>query len=237
MTDSRMIPGLSLEPQDRGRGTSTTAKARFDKMDGLLESIYRASGLSGKLVWSGTGPNFVYTVDEGADLSDKITISTEFGNAKGMTFLDDIGDMVNVLYVAGADTGADRLIEMVYLGTVEPSGMARREGFLDASDCTTSAELIARGQEALISLGESISLEVDYTEGKTFVLGKDFDIGDTVTITYPGVVEVVSRIISSKEEFAPGQPPKVTLEISKEIPDLKSVMKIVKKDVAMAGRK
>lgn len=238
MTNPRVIPGLTLYPVDMQRGDSIIYKARFQMLDEVLESIGRTSGLGWKLEWTGSGLNFQFTVEEGADLSSTVTISTGFGNVRGYTFLNSIADMRNTLYVAGADEEGEvwtRPVTLVY-DTTEPEGWARREAFIDASDCVTSDEMTARGEEELATLGESVSLEVNYLEGDSFVIGQDFDLGDIVTVNYPDIVTVESRIISVTEEIAPGTVPKVTLGISREYPDLKSVVKGIRKSTSQAGR-
>lgn len=239
MTSPRVLDGVTLYPVDMYRGGTVTYIARFQMLDEVLEAIGRMSGLGWKLEWAGSGLNFQFVVEEGADLSGTITISTGFGNVKGFTFLNSIADMRNALYVGGNDEDGEvwtRPVTLVY-DTTEPSGWARREMFVDASDCTTTDEMTARGEEELATLGESVSLEVEYNESHSFVLGKDFDLGDIVTVSYPGIVSVESRIISVTEEIAPNTVSKVTLGISKEYPDLKSVVKSIRSSTSATRRR
>lgn len=106
-----------------------------------------------------------------------------------------------------------------------PQGWTRREKFVDASDCTTSALLSARGSETLATSAESISLDVGYFPSPTFTLGVHFKLGDLITATFEGVATVVSRIRSVTTTLD-SNGKVIALTIGKEAPDLISILKL-----------
>lgn len=234
---ARILTGLSLYSVDQERGSVVDYKARFQGLDEVLEDICRETGLSYKLYWSGSGLNFIFVVEEGVDRSDTVTLSTGFGNIEEFRFLNSILEMRNLLYVGDGVDAAARGVQEVYSLYTEPTGWARREQFIDARDLTTADQLVQRGREQLAVLGESVSLEVKYLENNSFVLGKDFDLGDTVTVVYPDIVTLVSRVISITQEISPERGLKRTLGIGKAYPDMRSIMKNLRRSTAAEVRK
>lgn len=236
-TANRPITGLTLYPSDLLRGGTIDHEARFEDIDTVLESIGLKSGLSYGVLWTESGLNFVFVVNEGVDRSASVTLSTGFGNVEEYNYLDSILKKKNLVYMGGTGTGASRVVQEAYAGVAEPSGWNRREAFVDASDCATTDELTSRGTEILEELAESTSLEVQYQEGGSFVLGTDFDLGDTISVVYPGIVSIVSRMITMTEIISPEYGLKRTLGVGKTYPDLKSVVKDIKKATSAEVRK
>ena len=224
---NRTIPGLSLELTNGGRGGTVKYQARFQYIDEICDAICQASdpNISYKFVHN-TGKLFVFTIREGRDKSS-ITLSTSWGNAAGHRYLQSLLNSRNILYVAGQDVAAARAIKIVYEGS-EPTGIDRREALIDARDLETDAELAIRGAERLNELAEEITLDVVYFDSGSFVYGDHFDIGDVITVVYEGVATVISRIVSVTEEVSyDGQ--RITLEIGKTYPDMKSIVKTMRK--------
>ncbi len=234
---NQIITGLSLYPVDEAKGSVVDFKARFQGIDEVLESICMETGLSYKLHWTGSGLNFVFTVKEGADVSSSVTMSPDFGNVERLNYLNSILDKKNLLYMGGEDEAELRTVITSYSTDSEPAGWARRELFVDARDCSSNDQLTQRAAEMLTELGESLTLEVEYRESNSFVLGTDFNLGDTVTVVYPDIVTMVSRVIMVTEEISPESGLRRTLGIGKAYPDLKSILKKLKKSTSAEVRK
>ena len=240
--DVRKITGLVLDEVTNttglaGTGPDIVYKARLQTIAEILEELSRMYSQSYRLEWSGSGLNFTFKILDGIDLSERVILSTEFGNVLSGAYLESIEDYRNLLYVGLAGEGELRPISTSYEGTTEPSGWDRHESFVDAPDLTTDAEVAARVLEELNTLQEMVSLDVEYFEGGTFRAGIDFDLGDTVTIVYPGVAVLTSRIIGMTTEIDPDFGKKVTLSIGKEYPDVKQVRKVQDRKIRDESRK
>ena len=231
---NRNITGLTLAAPGT-RGTTVDYSARFNILSDVLTDICKAAGLSCGLVWSGSGLNFVFTVYEGADVSASVVISPEFGNVATFQYLNSVLEMKNLLYVGGTGTDASRAVREVY-DTTEPTGWARREQFVEASDCADNAALDAKGAEVLATVGEETALEVSYLQSNTFIYGVDFDLGDIITVVFPDVAIVVSRIVTVTEEWDENGE-RITLGIGKKYPDLVSIMKQAKQAYSAQSRR
>lgn len=220
---SRNLAGITLEAVDSGRGSEVEYSARFNILSEVLYDICKSSGLSFRLVWSGTGLNFVFTPLEGSDVSASVVLSPEFGNVKSFQYLDSMMDTRNHLYLGGAGTDTGREMSEYY-ADVELTGWDRREAFIEASDCSGNEQLDAKGAETLETLGEEQALEVEYLSSPSFTYGDDFDLGDVIKVVFPGVVTVESRVVSVTEEWDENGE-RITLGIGREYPDRVSIAK------------
>lgn len=234
--NARILNGISLAAVDSGRGGNVSYSARFQNLIELQEDICNLSGLSYGLVWSGTkgDRSFTYTIYNGTDRSATVTLSPEFGNVREFAYKSTIADYITVVYVFGTGSGASRTVEVVY-DTTEPAGWNRYEETENASDLGTSALLIDRGNTILAEHGSEDSLETVFKESNAFAYESDFFVGDIVTVSYPDIVTVVSRIIGSIEEYD-GTGEKISLMLGKEKPDLISVIKRLKDDYRSSVR-
>jgi hypothetical protein len=194
---NRNITGLSLAA-DSGRGGTVYYSARFNPLNEVLYDICSVSGLSYGLTWSGSGLNFVFTIDEGADKTASVKLSPEFENVERLSYYSSIQDYKNLVYAGGTGLIDEREVQEVY-DTTEPTAWNRREVFAEASDCLDSDELDTRGASILANKKVATSFEVDYQESNTFVYGTDFAIGDTVSVVFPGLVTSEIQLVSVTE--------------------------------------
>jgi hypothetical protein len=126
-------------------------------------------------------------------------------NIESLEYLFSLLDSKTLAYVGGSGENASRVIESVYLSSTEPSGFNRREIFVDASNTADSAELTTAGQSELLQTAGSVSLTASLNSSFTSVQYQvDYDLGDTVTVEYPGVATVDATIISIVDEIVGG---------------------------------
>lgn len=232
---SRVITGLTLDGAPVADATSVTYSARFQVLTDILYDIATQTGLSYYLLWSGTGLNFTFKMRKGTDRSATVTISPDFDNVKSFNYLLTNAELRNTAYVGGIGTVNTRDVDIVYEGS-EPTGWSRRETWLEASDCLDTAAMLARGTSYLKTTGVQTVLEAVYNESNTFKYGTDFNLGDTITVVFPGIVTTTGQIVSATEKFD-GNGVLTTLTIGRVYPTLAGVMKTYQKQVSAQVRR
>lgn len=137
-------------------------------------------------------PSVEISFVEGRDVSDVVEFSTHFENLMGDNYENSTYDEANMAYVFGEGEGADR--KMVLINN-NLTGLARKELYVDARDIQSKdgsttltpaqyeAELIQRGLEKLSARSKILTLDgtIDVND-KLYTLGKDYRLGDIVTI-------------------------------------------------------
>lgn len=236
----RDMTGISLETvHSPALGAAIEYKARGQALTEVLYDHCKQSGLSWGLEWSGVDSEFVFTfcVYAGTDRSSgasKVTLSAEFGNVKAYDYLYSILDQRNLVYVAGDGDGASRTIAEISAGAA-PTGWTRRETFVDAKECTEADELAAKGAQVLEEKGATETLDFTFNHlSPSFVLGTDFNLGDTVVVEFPGVATMTSRIVSVTEKYdSSGK--SYDMAVGKAAPDLVSIIRAQNRRINSLG--
>lgn len=166
------------------------------------DSVLEEYGIAAKCVLQ--GDKFLYTIYSGVDRSvdntdgnDPVIFSKEFDNLTSSEYTRDDTTEKNVALIGGEGEGVDRFYTMI--GEAE-SGLQRREIFIDASsikkkykdaanveqtytDAQYTAMLAAKGKQdiAPLVITETLNGVIDGTNGN-FVYGRDFGLGDIVTV-------------------------------------------------------
>lgn len=109
---------------------------------------------------------------------------------------DDGTNYKNVGYVAGKGENEDRLITV--LGNM--SGFNRREVYIDLNNIEDIDELKTQGQKKLDTYKTIRSVEGKVYQIPNMTYGKDFFLGDIVTLESDGIYED-KRIIQAKEIY------------------------------------
>lgn len=120
--------------------------------------------------------------------NEKVIFSEEYGNLSDVRVSENDQLYYNVITVGGKN----QTDEMVYVtvGNTEAQGIERREAYLDATDVQaeemTEEQFIetlkARGNSALGGRSKSNSFECVVIPNWNFIYGKDYDIGDIITV-------------------------------------------------------
>ena len=235
----RVIPGLTLESEDPLTNGDAAADCDFPgRAQTLLETevgFQTSSGLSCDLFWIGmrdavgTRKKFEFRIIQSRDLSADVELSMDMGNVLSTKFKESTLGYRNCIYVAGTGDAAARTLVKVYDGT-EPTGWDRYEDYVDATDCTTTAELTQRGVETLTLKAGTRVLEFEFdTSSVSEKYGIDFRCGDFVTVVdYKYGVSMVDRITSVTTTWTKDGK-KISLGMGTAAPDLVKTMLIERK--------
>jgi len=221
----RNIPNLVIAT-NKIRGNTVKYSARFQAIAQVLEELSLVSGLGHEVNIDLDNKIFIFDVLEGKDLTagqsinSPVIFSPEFDNIRVLGYRESQLDTKNVAIVAGQGEAAERMIEIVGSG----SGINRREMFIDARDLEDAEGLIQRGNERLAELKETTVLEFETLPYSNFKYMQDYDLGDIVTINYPEIATMDSRIIEVTEEITTAGE-NYKLVVGKEYPDLISILK------------
>lgn len=228
---SRDIPNFVIAA-DQSRGLTVNGSARFQTVSEVLQDLSLASGLGYITSFDVDTKSFVFDVIEGKDrtfgngVNPVVIFSPEFDNIKSLTFRDSLMGLKNYAIVGGQGEGSARLIQAVGSAT----GLDRKEMFIDARDLTTGLE--QRGLERLSEYNEEIIMEFEHTQKGPFTYLVDFDLGDIVTVIYPGIVQMNSRIIEIIEYVEVDGGEKFSITVGNTFPDMALIFKRNQKNIA-----
>lgn len=240
----RSVSLMEIAP-DQGRGNIITTRARFQSVAQILESISLVGGLGYKTRYNIGLSKVIFEVIEGKDLTTSnginspVIFSPDYDNIKSLTFRDSVWGVKNVAVVAGQGEAEARTIVTVIDGA--PVGIDRKEVFVDSRDVEASptelAELAQKGNETLATTNIAAVMEFQHLQSGPFEYTKDFDLGDIVTVVYPDVAILNSRIIEVIEETTPELGNTFSLVVGNEIPDFISLIKRDRKNIENEVRK
>lgn len=147
-------------------------------------------------------------VDRSYEQSDLpyVIFSPEFDNIVTSKYLSSKKDFKNVAFAAGEGDGSDRRVVEVYSEEDAPSGLDRREMYVDAGtvSSTTSdgqiqdeeylSQLAAAGTDELAKSSSTTYFEGEVDSSRQFVFGVDFGIGDIVQLRNEYGIEGRARV-------------------------------------------
>lgn len=189
----------------------TLAKINKQKTGGsvmeFLSELGEAYNLGFEVSFNPRGKNMLFAVIKGSDRSinnsegnKRVIFSESLNNLSTAKYSYNDSDYRNVTFVAGEATDEGRTTTLVFEGNVEKQGFERRELFVDARDLqsevvdaeeeTKMSEeeyieiLITRGEEKLAECKKVNSLEAEVRNDADtiFIYGRDYFLGDIVTI-------------------------------------------------------
>jgi len=205
---NRNIASLIIA-SDNLKGVDTTATARYTYTADKLEELAKYADLGWDIYLDLANKKYSFDVHTGNDLSATQNVlppaifSTEFDNVNTKKLTIDFSNHKNVGVVGGAGDGASRLIATVFDGA-EPSGLNRKEVFIDANDVITNTggELTQRGLQKLVEYKKSEAFDVTILP-INLSYDIDFAFGDIVTII-DGSTVYNKRIIEVNEVYESG---------------------------------
>ncbi len=134
-----------------------------------------------------------------------VIFSPEFENLLTTEYKCEMQGYKNVALVAGEGEGLQRKTAATYMGTKEPSGLTRRELFVDARDVSTNngevteAEyeklLIAKGTDNLTQNMIQESFEGATETTLSYTLNEDYFLGDIVQVINEYGISATPRIL------------------------------------------
>ncbi len=181
---SRSISILTNEA-DGARGANVAMRARYNKLVDLLEETAIAGEVGWEVVKSGSGLQFKVVPGVNRSTSQSVAppiiFSPDYGNIRSLGYLWSKLSHANFSYVAGQGEGIDRPLVTVPTSNI-PTGLSRREIFVDARDLDTDAKLLQRGRAKLDEQGPEERLEAEILTNGPFRYRSDWDLGDIVTV-------------------------------------------------------
>lgn len=186
---SRAITGLTV-PTPAGTAAAVTGTARFQTVLELLQRLaLDAGGLGFRVVQEGTG--LVFQTYASTDRTRQAVFSVPLGNLAEYD-LAITRPSATYAVVAGQGEGVAR--QFVEGGT---GVLPRVETFVDARDTDDPAVLAQRLDGALVEGQPRTSLSISPVETDSVQFGRDYMLGDVVTVVVDGVpVQDVVRQVS-----------------------------------------
>lgn len=159
-----------------------------------LQKIAKQAQFGFRLRPDFTNKTLTFEVYKGTDKSmaqsdrARVIFSEDFRNLNRAVYESNEQVYANVCYVGGRGEGEER--EYVVVGETESTGLDRREIYINGSDIMPDniteeeyhAALEQRGYDKLASCARYNSLECEAIPYGNFEYGKDYDLGDIVTI-------------------------------------------------------
>lgn len=188
---------LAIAP-DTGLGSVITGRARFDNLLDLLTSLaIQGGGLGFRVVQVMNALEF--QVYQPADKTNAALFSPLLGNMSAFDYSSDDPE-ANVVIVGGSGDGTSRIIQQgEYNDSITKFG--RVEEFLDKQSTSDTSELSQAISEEFTNKAEKVSLNFTPIDTPSLSFGRDYGLGDKVSIvlTQPGEVvarETVYRFVS-----------------------------------------
>jgi hypothetical protein len=223
---NRQFEDFTIEA-DGSRGGNYTMSCRWTNLLDELDECSRASGIGYWIEYDVSAGNLVFICGEGTDRSaaqsvnPRAIFSNTWNSIGSGQYEYNESDYKNLAYVGGQGVQAGRTIRTVY-DTSEPTGIARRETFIDARDLSATADLDARGAQKLDELQYTEFIDVTTLTASPVEYGTAYNVGDLCTISAFGG-EFNTRIIGATIVIEPNRY-EVELQFDKRAPSLPSIV-------------
>lgn len=240
----RQIPDLVLGPAV-GVGSATSVTTRFEP---LLEVCRRAALNGGGLGFRthADAGQVVFDVYAPADKTATARFSKGLGNLRSVQFKQSAPTVTHAL-VSGSHTEADPAADppvvedrdfIEVADTATAAEWWRVEQHVDGSaENDTDGELTAAGSEALATGAQPVELVTVTVDTEDLRAGRDFDLGDLVTVALPSGLEVTDIVRSIHLQATPESGEYVTSLIgSPEASTAPDMVRIVRELSRRLGR-
>ena len=219
LTENFISPTVSDRKMEKlvlgaSQGFTATMSAQYggDNILEVIVTLCKQNGYGFKVILNDE-KNFEFQMYSGTDRSYNQTINhhvvfaPEFENVVSSNYNHDKSTLKNACNVWGEGEG----FSLKTMGVGSVSGLNRREMFVEAMDITSELEndktlttaqynelLVQRGKEILAENPETVSFEGEVESVRQFVFGRDYFLGDIVTVKnsygvteHPRVIEVI----------------------------------------------
>lgn len=224
-----------MEP-NQNKGLNMAFTSRLKPLTEELQTLSLNSGLRWDIVLDTKLPGFVFRVLGGLDrthgngINSHALFDPEFDNLFNQEFLDTWFNFANAAYVGGTGEGTEREIVAAWQGS-EPMGLNRWETFVDARNVEGSGELLTKGLERLKEIPGELSLAGEVSGRANLVYGKDYNLGDFVTVRNRSWgVRLDTRITEVTEAWTQ-EGYKLSLQFGSGKPTLAAALKSRLKDI------
>jgi hypothetical protein len=204
---ARRIPNFALGTL-AGAGTTTSVITR---LEGLLATCRRVAIDGGGLGFRTrqTPTQILFEVYTPVDRTATARFSEGLGNLRAVTYKRSAPTVTHALV-----TGSDQAFPRTYLEVADAAAAAtwwRVEQLVDASaNDNLNGELTQEGKQVLAEGAAPVELSTVTVDTDDLKAGRDFGLGDKVTVALPTGVEVVDLVRSINLQATPGSGEHVT---------------------------
>lgn len=193
----RKIDYLTLDTLETFSKAKIQYQNSYDQVKEAVDSILETYDFGFReKAWNNGKVGNSIEIFKGSDLSNVVTISTDYENLINEGFENSIVDAANTAIIHGEGDGEDRKRIVI---NDQLSGLGRREVHVDArdlqknttvngsevqmTDAEYEAALLDRGNSKLAEQPEILTLKGTINiESKLFQIDRDFGLGDTILI-------------------------------------------------------
>ncbi|MCG0062232.1 siphovirus ReqiPepy6 Gp37-like family protein [Streptomyces tricolor] len=196
----RRIPNFALGPV-AGVGTTVSVDTRLER---LLDPCRRVATDGGGLGirTRQVGSQILFEVYQPADRTATARFSTGLGNLRAFTFKRSAPTVTHALV-----TGADNAVPRPYVEVADTTAAAswwRVEQLVDSSaDSNDNGALTQEGKQALAEGAAPVELATVTVDTEDLCAGRDFGLGDRVTVALPTGLEVKDLVRSIRLQASP----------------------------------
>lgn len=196
--EKRIIPHLRL-----GSGTGSDEVTIQKTGQNLLETVVelcKSYGYGFNMKFDFKSRDLTFNLYQGQKRN--VQFSAEYDNLLSTNYNYQASEFKNTVLIAGEGEGTARVRESI---NTDASGMNRYELYVDARDLSSNEGEISeseyrtmlkmRGREKLAERSVKEEFEGEVIVDSTFVYGKDYELGDIVTITNEYGLTAQARII------------------------------------------
>lgn len=177
----RRVPNLVLSP-DPSVGASRSWSGLFDSVMDQLTVMSVASGANLGVQVRPNDGSLITTIVAPRNLAGTIRFSADLGNLTGFDYRVGVPTVTHAISAGQGDLHA-RMRALV--ATSDPlANMWGRQiwAYIDRRDTAEVAELQQAAEDALANGGPTVSLAVTLIDSEAATYGRDWDVGDLVTV-------------------------------------------------------
>ncbi|MFG2679171.1 siphovirus ReqiPepy6 Gp37-like family protein [Streptomyces sp. NPDC048392] len=180
----RRIPQLVLGTA-AGVGTATSVRTRFEP---VLDPCRLAASAGGQIGF-GTqqvGPQIVFGCYAPVDRTATARFSTGLGNLRGISYSQSAPEVTHALVAGREDEGSSIRTFVQVADTAAAAAWWPVEKYVDGgADDDTKGELTASGTSEIADGAAPVTLSTVTVDTPDLQAGRDYDLGDRVTIALP----------------------------------------------------
>jgi hypothetical protein len=198
---NRNIPNLIIAP-NQNRGAVFPWKSRYFVLSDELNKICSHAEIGYEIAADPVNKVWTFDVIEGTDRTTEqqevspVIFRMEYQNVDGYRYIEDYSNYRSTGYAGGAGAEENRLI---YITGGDVSGIDRIETFLDCASAANITELIYYANQRMTGFNAVKTVESGALPG-VFIYGKDFYLGDLVTVYISRLnIAINARITGVKE--------------------------------------
>lgn len=203
---ARIVPKLALGTFDAGTGETYTLKSRFERMSDVLRTVADNTGQLGFEVVQ-EGDQLLFNVFVSEDKTAKARFSRGLGNLRSVKY-DLTAPTGTAAFVGGSGEEADRTV-IVRNNSTDEGNWWRTEIWVEGSQqddgtgTDTAGTMAAAGDDALGQNAEKVQLITVTVDTEDVKFGRDFGLGDYVTIEVMPGIEVYDTVRSVHYTYTP----------------------------------